>query len=219
MLIAVGHWLTTRFGLPLHLSELGASAGLNLNWDHYALALPGRVLGRAKPALTLRPEWQGTAPVVAQPRILSRAGVDLHPLDPVADRDRLLAYIWADQAARRARCIAALDLAARLPPGVVQGDAALWAKARLEQAVDGVHLIYHTVAAKYFSAATATRLGAALARAGVAATADRPLAHLAMEWDGPAPGAALTLHLWPEGQVIALGRADFHGRWVRWTAP
>jgi len=35
-LIAAAHWLTARFGLPMILSELGASAGLNLLWDRYA---------------------------------------------------------------------------------------------------------------------------------------------------------------------------------------
>jgi hypothetical protein len=32
-LIAAGHWLAARFGLPVVLSELGASAGLNTIWD------------------------------------------------------------------------------------------------------------------------------------------------------------------------------------------
>ena len=40
-----------------------------------------------------------------------------------------------------------------------------------------------------------------------------------MEADGLSPGAALTLTLWPGGETIPLGRADFHGRWVDWTAP
>jgi hypothetical protein len=41
-----------------------------------------------------------------------------------------------------------------------------------------------------------------------------------MEADGSTePGAALTLTLWPGEKVIPLGRADFHGRWVDWTAP
>ena len=30
--------------------------------------------------------------------------------------------------------------------------------------------------------------------------------------------AALTLTLWPGGESLALGRADFHGRWVTWQA-
>ncbi len=31
--------------------------------------------------------------------------------------------------------------------------------------------------------------------------------------------AALGLHLWPDDVILDLGRADFHGRWVRWAAP
>ena len=219
VLIAAGHWLTARFGLPLHLSELGASAGLNLLWDHYALALPGLTLGPLDPVLTLQPDWQGVPPVLAQPRVLSRAGVDLAPLDPVTDCDRLLAYVWADQTARRQRCQAALALATRLRPLVAQGDAADWTEGRLAQRFDGLHLVFHTVAATYFPPATTARLAAALSGAGARATAARPLAHLSMEYDGPTPGAALTLQIWPTGQVIRLGRADFHGRWVTWAAP
>ena len=220
VLIATGHWLTRRFGLPLMLSELGASAGLNLLWDNYSLVLPDRTLGPANPALTLTPDWQGQPPVQAAPRILTRAGVDLSPLHPVTDRDRLLAYVWPDQPLRLARCAAALDLAAGLRPTVDQADAATWARARLmEPRPPSVHLIYHTIAAKYFSAETARRLGQVLAIAGQAATPDRPLAHLSMEHDGPTPGAALTMTLWPGGETHVLGRADFHGRWVTWQPP
>ena len=41
------------------------------------------------------------------------------------------------------------------------------------------------------------------------------LTGLADHW--PA-GSALTLRLWPGDLTIELGRADFHGRWVRWHA-
>ena len=226
VLIAAGHWLTAHYRLPLILSELGASAGVNLLWDHYALDLPGLRLGPSDAVLSLTPDWRGDLPTLAPPQVLDRAGVDLAPLDPVADRARLLAFIWADQTARLARCAAALDLAARLRPAVARGDAGDWAGdwagARLPQVqaqAPAAHLIFHTVAATYFSGATTRRWQSALARAGAAATPDRPLAHLAMEGDGPAPGAALTLTLWPGALVIPLGRADFHGRWVDWQAP
>ncbi|WP_366510940.1 DUF2332 family protein [Yoonia sp.] len=43
-----------RFGLPIHLSELGASAGLNLMWDHFALRIGHATFGPDTPALTLR---------------------------------------------------------------------------------------------------------------------------------------------------------------------
>jgi hypothetical protein len=36
-----------------------------------------------------------------------------------------------------------------------------------------------------------------------------------MEADG-GRGAALRLTTWPGGRTEALGRVDFHGRWLRW---
>ncbi len=219
-LIAVGHWLTTRFGLPLVLSELGCSAGLNLLWDHYALDLPDQSLGRADAVLRLTPEWRGVQPVKCAPQVADRAGVDLSPLDPLRDRDRMLAYIWADQTARLARATVALDLAARLKPEVSPGDAAQWAEGRLQDRHPRhLHLVYHTVAVQYFPPATVSGLAASLAEAGQRATLNAPLTHFAMEGDGSGPAAALTMTLWPGGHVLSFGQADFHGRWVNWQAP
>ena len=216
VLIAAANWLTARFGLPLVLSELGASAGLNLLWDHYALTAQGHTVGPANPALTLSPDWTGPLPPGTPPTILDRRGVDLNPLDPVADRLKLLAYLWPDQPDRIVRTRAALDLSARLRPQVDRGDAADWLESRLQTRHDGaLHLVFHTVAWQYFAPATQTRARAAMERAGQ----DRPLAHLSMEADSQTPGAALTLTLWPGGEIRHLGRADFHGRWVTWTAP
>ncbi len=48
--------------------------------------------------------------------------------------------------------------------------------------------------------------------AGQQASSATPLAHFAMEADDQGLGAALHLTLWPDEQVIELGRADFHGR-------
>jgi hypothetical protein len=38
-----------------------------------------------------------------------------------------------------------------------------------------------------------------------------------MEGDGVEPSAAVTLTLWPGGETRLLGRAGFHGAWVRWS--
>jgi hypothetical protein len=220
VLIAAAHWLTARFGLPMMLSELGASAGLNLLWDRYALRIGADAFGPTDPTLTLSPEWTGPRPPPARPQVASRAGVDLNPLDPVADRLRLLSYIWADQTDRIARTEAALDAAARERPHVERADAIDWLAGRVATPQPGrLHLIFHTIAWQYFPAATQVRGQALLADAGRRATPEAPLARLAMEADGQAPGAGLTLQLWPEGEVIALGRADFHGRWVHWATP
>ena len=216
VLIAAGHWLAARFGLELELSELGASAGLNLRWDRYALEVQGQRFGPAAAALTLRPDWSGPLPPATAPRIAGRAGVDLNPLDTTRDRLRILSYVWADQGARLARMRAALDLAATMPVAVAQGDAAAWLERRLDARRPGVlHLVYHTVVWQYFPPATDRRARAAMARAGAAG----PLARLGMEQDSSGqPGAAIWLDLWPGGRVD-LGRADFHGRWLDWRAP
>jgi len=220
VLIAAAHWLAARYGLPMHLSELGSSAGLNLLWDHLALDLPGPRLGPADPVLTLKPDWTGPLPPANRPLVLSRAGVDIAPIDPARDRERMLAYIWADQTARLDRAARALDLAAKLQPSVTKADAADWTEPRLAQIFPGaLHLFYHTIAATYFPATTTARLQTALTAAGARATPESPLAHLAFESDEQGPGGGITLTLWPGGETITMGRADFHGRWVDWQAP
>ncbi len=90
VMIAAAHWLTARLGLPMVVSELGSSAGVNLIWDQYALTVDSTTLGPPKPALTLTPEWRGNAPTSCLPHVAIRAGVDRNPLDPVADRLRLM---------------------------------------------------------------------------------------------------------------------------------
>ena len=216
-LIAAGHWLAQRYGLPMVLSELGASAGLNLIWDNYALEIAGQPYGLANSPVLLTPEWQGQMPPLCPPVISARAGVDLNPLDPSADRLRLLSYLWAGQDDRLTRTKAAADLAAGFPGMVTGGDAVDWLETRLATPYPGhLHLVFHTIAWQYFPPATQARGAALLAQAGARATADAPLAHLAMEADATPGSAALTLTLWPGGQTIPLGRAGFHGQWIHW---
>ncbi len=223
-LILAAHWLAQRTGLPMVLSELGASAGLNLMFDRFALETPdGRRGATSGPALGLAPDWRGAAPPPAAPfQIAERRGVDLSPLDP-ADPDarrRLIAYIWPDQPERIALTEAALAVA--VAP-VDRADAVDWLAARLAVRPGTLHLVYHTVAWQYFPPETCARGTALLAAAGRSATPDAPLARLSVEADGQDPGAAIALHLWdgstPEGLAVPLGRMDYHGRWIDWRAP
>ena len=218
--IAAAHWLNAVYNLPIVMSELGSSAGLNLQWDHYALRIGEATYGPADASITLAPDWHGHLPPQAQPLIRSRAGVDLNPLDPVADRLRLLSYIWADQTDRLAQTEIALALAAEQRPDIARANAVDWLEGRLARPIpQAVHLICHTIVWQHLDEADQARGHATLARTGARTRADEPLAHLAMEDDGAGPGAALSLHLWPGDMRIALGRADFHGRWIDWTAP
>jgi len=216
--IAAGHWLSAAFGLPLVLSELGTCAGLNLIWDRYALQIGEHRYGPDDAAMTLAPEWHGTLPPLATPVIRARAGVDRNPLDPVADRDRLQSYIWADQVARLQRQAIALDLAAEARPPVQQGCAVAWLSDRLSRPQpQACHMVYHSLFWQYLTDAQQREIIDAMARARL--QTNEPLAHVAMEADDSGPGALVTLTLWPQGTEIALGRADFHGAWVDWQAP
>lgn len=207
------------YDLPIHLSELGASGGLNLMWDYYAVEIKGTRLGPPTPILTLRPEWTGDLPPDTAPGIASRAGVDLNPLDPARPDHllRLTAYLWPDQPDRLAMTRAAASV---MTAPIDQGDAIDWLGERLASAPEGhLHLIQHSVTWQYFPPAAQARGQALIEAAGAQATPNRPLAWLAMETDGDtkgSKGAALTLRLWPGDFTISLGRADFHGRWIDW---
>lgn len=214
VLIAVGHLLADRFRLPMRLTELGASAGLNLYWDHYALDINGALFGAPSPALTLRPDWTGPLPPAGTPKVIARAGVDLNPLDPMTDAQRLQSYLWADQPARITLTRAAMKT---VRTKVAKGDAVDWLRTQLAPTTGQLHLIYSTVAWQYFPDDKKAAGTAMIAKAGAAAKPDSPLAWFTMETDGTKPGAALTLRLWPGDLTIPLGRADFHGRWVQWS--
>lgn len=213
-MIAAATWLRAEYPMPLVLSELGASAGLNLMFEKMALLVGDRQLGASDPAVTLQPDWTGTCPEPAPLQVSERRGVDLKPVlasDP-AQKQRLLSYLWPDQPDRIERTEAILGI---LEATVDAGDAADWL-ARRELLREGhLHLIYHTIAWQYFPAETQARATRTLEDAGRKATPNTPLAWLAMEWDGD-EGAAMTLRLWPGDRKITLGRIDFHGRWVNW---
>ncbi|WP_374634759.1 DUF2332 domain-containing protein [Paracoccus sp. (in: a-proteobacteria)] len=221
-LIAAAWFLAAQTpGIAYDALELGASAGLNLNFPYYSLADNDRfqppLADEGVSDVRLAPRWQGQPPAPQPLTIAGARGIDLNPLDPSRDGFRLMAYVWADQRDRLGRLRAALAIAGGYPPAVDQGDAADWLETQLAQTPDHGRLVYHTVAAQYFPAETRERIERALLEAGQNASPEQPLAHFSMEGDG-GDGAALKLRLWTGGAARewALGRADFHGRWIDW---
>lgn len=214
VLIAACRFLAGLGHRDLDLLELGASAGLNLNFPLYHLDLETNEPG----VVVLTPEWRGTPPPALPLQFGSARGVDLNPLDPVRDRLRLLAYIWPDQPQRLARTRAALDLARQHPPQVDQGDAGAWLQAQLAAAAPRGRLVYHTVAAQYFPPRTRAQVEHALRTAGADTRPGAPLCHVSMEADG-GEGMALHLRLWDSGRLSRwdLGRAHAHAQWIAWT--
>ncbi|THK33930.1 DUF2332 family protein [Ensifer sp. MPMI2T] len=218
--LLVGFLTVARaFGKPLVLSEVGASAGLNLHWDRYGYEFSGSQWGDMASGVIISPQWSGEAPSVGSVEIVGRAGCDINPLDPASEeqRLRLLSYIWADQPDRLERTRNALAIAAAHGNLVERRDAVDWLKQRLAHPFPGaIHVVYHSVAWQYLPQSAQQEGEALIAAAGKAATANAPFAWLQMEADGLRPGAALSLQTWPGGEKHLIGRADFHGRWIDW---
>ena len=209
--------LAERFGLPLRLLELGASAGLNLQLDAYAYDLGGIETGASQSPLRLTPGWQGPTPPEAEVTIIGRAGVDLNPVDPIEERERLLAYVWPDQPQRLAQLQAALDIAADNPPKVDTGDAAAWLDDHLalEPEAGVCRVVLHTVAFQYFPPDAQERIKARLREAGTRATEAAPLAWLRLEKLAEDEHFSLRLRTWPgEGRLLAWSHP--HGAWIEW---
>jgi hypothetical protein len=211
-------------GLPLVVSEIGASAGLNLIWNRYAYAFGATGWGDPGSDVRIAPDWRGAAPPTPAlgPAAILReaAGCDRAPpdlADPAARR-RLLAFVWADQKARLARTGAAIAAAQAAGVAVARADAADWLEARLAAPRPGAaHVVAHSIVWQYLGPERQARIRATLEAAGARASAAAPLAWLRLEADGGAPGAGLALTLWPGGTTRTLARADFHGSWVDWS--
>lgn len=212
--------IAARTSLPLRLREVGSSAGLNLCWDRYAYELgPHRWSGK-NPTMTIAADWQGGVPDFAAPMaIADRRGCDLKPVDLTDPEARLWlqAYVWPDQAARLAMLRTAIETARAMNIHVERASAASWTAQQLADCPAGqTRVIYHSVVMQYFPEAERTTFIDALARAGAAATVDRPLAWLRLEHDALTDDFSLRLTLWPGGEETLLAIAHPHGRAVQW---
>ena len=212
--------IAKRTGFPLRILELGASAGLNLLWDRFAYRYGERFIGRADAPLTVAAEWRGPwCGVTELPRVVERRGCDRSPFDlqePGA-ADRLIAYVWPEQAERLARIEAAIALAQREKPPLEKADAAEWLELHLAKPMQGVAtVVAHTIVWQYFSKETKARARAALDGAGARATKQAPLAWLSLEQYAPDQAPEVRLTLWPGGEKQKIALAHPHGAWIEW---
>lgn len=214
--------LARRWRLPLNLLELGASAGLNLNWDRYWYDTGTSTLGDPASPVRFEPTsepqvWDRDAPpdLRGGVAVAGREGCDAAPLDATdpADRARLLSFVWPDQRSRFERLRNALAIAADHPPDVTRADAGEWLTHRLASPRPGATVVYHSIVWQYLSEDTRRTLRVALRAAGVAASEQQPLAWLRMEPAGQV--ADLRVTTWPGGEERRLATVGYHGQHVR----
>jgi hypothetical protein len=216
-----GFLLVARLiGHPLRLLEIGASAGLNLLWDHYRYEAGEATWGDSDSPVHIPATFtRGRPPFEVVPRVVERRGCDIMPVDARSAEGRLtlLSYIWADQQHRIELLRSALGVAKKVSFVVDSADAPEWLAAQLQANGRGIAtVVFHSITWQYLSETGRERVREALAETGSRANDGTPLAWLRME-----PGQDQTdvrLTLWPSGAEQLIATAGFHGRPVSWLA-
>jgi hypothetical protein len=241
---AIALAVADRPKLPVVLVEMGASAGLLLGADRYAIELAGPrgavTLGDPESSVRCWGEDRSDPPLGERafptlPRIVGRSGLDRHPVDLVdtAAVRWLEACLWPDVPGRVERFRSAVRLLSGIPNPVVRGDMvddlpAVLAAAR-GAGPPGSHLVvFSSWALTYVARDRRPEVATALA----AAAADgRPLTWLTAEPPGCMPGVetpaerpedrgqttVLATRRWRDGverPPMVLGTAHPHGQWV-----
>ena len=216
---------------PLHLVEIGCSAGLNLLWDKYSFNYgTDRSYGDCSSVVQISVELRGeAAPPLPDkiPPIAARVGIDLNPID-VWDDDAtqwLRALVWPEDDARLRRLNAAMSIAQADPPTLMKGDALELLPGVLADASgDAALIVYHTHTVNQFSAEARQRLDEMLSQEG----SRRDLYWISSEYrasprrwltdDTGSVRPTLRLVSFEDGirQERTLARCHHHGRWMEW---
>jgi hypothetical protein len=222
--IAAMLWLADR-GLPPRFEclEIGSSAGINLMLARYHYDLAGVQVGPEPGAMRFRPEWKGNPPPDNRIEIMSTKGCDVAPVDltdPVQAL-RLSAYIWPEHTVRFERMDAAIAEATSSPPDLLGMNAADFVETELArpQAEGVTRILMHSIVWQYVPEDQKARVTAAMAAAGARATAERPLAWIALEANRVLHLHELVVRHWPgDGEPHLLARAHAHGASIEWLA-
>jgi hypothetical protein len=208
-----------RTGLPLRILEIGASAGLNLRWDHYRYESgksgePGEAgWGDESSAVRFVHFFDIPPPLDRTAEVVERGGCDLEPIDPTTDEGSLSlrAFIWADQLGRLSRLDGAISVAQEVPAVVERLDAATFLERELARPRPGVAtVVYHSVFIQYVNDGVQSRIASTIANAMSRAPVEAPVYYLRMEADPT--GGRFEIRLDDE----LLGTSQAHGTGVRW---
>ena len=220
--IAAMLWLADK-GLPARFEclELGSSAGINLMLARYHYDLAGVNVGPEPGAMRIVPDWQGNPPPDRPIKIVSTKGCDVAPVDLAdpAQALRLKAYIWPEHTVRFERMAAAIAEVGKSPPDLVHMNAADFVEAELAkpQEAGTTRVLMHSIVWQYVPKDQQARVTSAMEAAGARATAQRPLAWIALEANRTLHLHELVVRYWPGGgEPVMLARAHPHGAAIDW---
>ena len=212
-------WISTASSVAWR--EIGASAGLNLNFPRYAYEVDDGVVGPLESPLRFRREWSAPpGPAgLPTPEILDVRGCDPHPIDPISREGRrhLESYVWPDDGMRRERLRAALTVASRHPPAVDRASAPDWI-VRQSTAPGATLVFFHSIVWQYLDGPTQAAVRSHMESAG-SRTREAALVWARMEPAGPT--ADLRITLWRRGvrQDTIVGTIGYHGQGLSPTNP
>jgi hypothetical protein len=214
-------WLSQRVAPRFELDEIGASAGINTMMGRYRYDLGGVPAGPSLSRMTIAPEWRGAPPPKGKVEIVEARGCDQAPVDLTdpAQALRLKAYVWPDATERMTRLDTAIAMAARAAPDLVKMDAGEFVRERLAapQAPGVTRVLFHSIVWQSLPDATQRAITEAMETAGAKATAEEPVAWVALETNRETFKHELWVRYWPGGgQAVKLGEAHPHGAWVEW---
>ena len=208
-------------GLPLALIDVGASAGLNLNFDRYCYSYQRSTEDKLnwgsedarihlEAELRSRASFPRLAPEIA---VASRDGIDLEPVD-LSNPDQLLwlrALIWPEHTERHQQLIEAAKEFSHSDIHLHAGDA-VDVLPNLISTIPNEHalVVYSTIALYQFTLEDRKRLTRAL----LEACEERPVWQIALE--GNDPMLSITRYREGKSDTEILADASPHGWWIEW---
>ncbi len=209
---------------PLHMIEVGASAGLNLNWPYYGYDYGFKKLSPLEEStgLTIKIELKGALhprlPEVSSlaKRVAMRSGIEPHPVR-LDDDDSVLwlkALVWPDHVDRMVNLEKAVRIARRFPPRIYPGSATKVLPHLVEATPpDMVPLIYHTFVRYLFDEQTNLRFEEILQKTA----RKRDFGLISIEWiDQETPTIDFTWYTPGSANRLNLAACNPHGKWLEW---
>ena len=210
-------------GRALAMIEIGSSAGLTLLWDHYHYQY-GRNLqcGPPNSPVQIECELRGAIkpPVPDEfPKIKSRQGIDLNPLD-LRDPESILwlrALVWPEHQRRAEQLERAVEIARDHPPKMTRGDAL----ELLPKMMDGVEAdaqlcVYHSFTLSLANKGPREKLESILTQV----SRKREVFWVSFEWARNTEIPLLEMSKFEKmvktGKKLAMAQA--HGEWLEWLS-
>jgi hypothetical protein len=192
------------------LLEIGASAGLNLQWDRYRYESFEGAWGNPSSPVRFANSFDVPPPLNRSADVVSRKGCDLNPIDVLSEAGALSlrSFVWADQLIRLGLLDGAIEVARETPVEVERSHAAPFLEREAHPVRGVATVIFHSVFIQYVEDAERRRIVEAIADAERRSTPEAQVYYLRME---PHDGV-FEIRLGDE----FLGISSAHGTGVVW---